>query len=126
MTLMRIRLELGRTEGYPHGDPEQGYEFVAPLTQDGHIDADAWRKAKDACTVRQFEGGRPVKKGLVRHVGQGWRFDYDHLSTQDDEVFFKLDRHVLAPGQYVSITESDGIVRPYKVVSVRPLATESA
>ncbi len=122
MTLMRIRLELARTEGYPEGDCGQGYEFVVPLTDKGQIDAHAWRKARAACTVRQFEAGAPVRQGLVRHVGHGWRFDYDHLSVQDDEIFFKLDRHVLAPGRYVSIREPNGGTRPYKVVSVQPAA----
>ena len=122
MTMMRIRLELGRMEGYPSGDPDQGYELIVPLTEKGQIDAHAWRKAKADCRVRQFEGGFTARKGLVRHVGQGWRFDYDHLSTQDDEIFFKLDRHVLAAGKYVSIKEPSGLARTYKVASVEPFA----
>ncbi len=122
MTLMKIRLELGRTEGYPDGDPGQGYEFIAPLTEKGQIDAHAWRKARADCIVQQFEGGYPLRKGLLRHVGHGWRFDYDHLSNHDDEVFFKLDRHPLAPGRYVSIREADGLFRPFRVVSVIPAA----
>jgi hypothetical protein len=120
MTLMKVRLELGRTDGYPDGDPGQGYEFIVPLDERGQIDAHAWRKVREACTVRQFEAGFTVRKGLVRHVGHGWRFDYDHLATQDDEVFFKLDRHVLQPGRYVSIRDPGGDYRPFRVVSVEP------
>ena len=126
MTLMKIRLELGRTEGCPDGDPGQGYEFVAPLNEKGQIDAHAWRKAREACTVRQFEAGFVVRKGLVRHVGHGWRFDYDHLDTQDDEVFFKLDRHVLEPGRYVSIRDHGSDYRPFRVTSVEPLSVAQA
>lgn len=126
MTMMRIRLELARTDGYPEGDAGQGYEFVVPLDENGRIDSEAWRKVKSACTVRQFEAGFVVRRGLVRHVGQGWRFDYDHLSNHDDEAFFKLDRHVLAPGKYVSITEPNGTTMPYRVTSVQLAMAEAA
>jgi hypothetical protein len=29
-----------------------------------------------------------------------------------------MDRHSFAPGEYVSITEHDGVTRPFRVVSV--------
>jgi hypothetical protein len=58
---------------------------------------------------------------MLRHVGHGWRFDYDGRSADDDEPFFKLDLHTLTPGAYVSITEHDDVLRPFKVVSVTPL-----
>jgi hypothetical protein len=54
-------------------------------------------------------------------VGKGWRFDYDSSDDSDDEPFFRLDRHPLTPGAYVSITEHDGEQRPFKVVSVTPI-----
>jgi hypothetical protein len=125
MTLMTIRLEMGRTEEYPEGNPELGYEFVVPLNPKGQIDADAWRHLKEKCWVRQIENGFVVQKGLVKHVGHGWRFDYQAGTRADDEPFFKLDRHVLAPGHYVSITEPDKVQRPFKVVSVTPVAQEA-
>ena len=37
--LTRIRMELARMEGFPEGSHAHGYEFVAPLTANGHIDA---------------------------------------------------------------------------------------
>ena len=36
---------------------------------------------------------------------------------------FRLDRHVIAPGLYVSITEEDGIQRPFKIAAVTPVRT---
>jgi hypothetical protein len=68
--------------------------------------------------VVRFWGGAEREIGKLRHVGRGWRFDYDPANDTDDEPFFKLDRHMLAPGAYVSITEHDGVQRPFKVVSV--------
>ena len=120
MNLMRIRLELGRTEGFPDGSAKHGYEFIAPLDHRGHIDAPAWRAAKDKCRVIRFWDGEEDENGMLRHVGHGWRFDYDRRTTSDDEPFFKLDKHALTPGAYVSIKEHDGVERPFRVAEVRP------
>ncbi len=121
MSLKRIRIELARTPDFPDGSPKYGYEFIAPLTQDNHIDADAWKKVRDHCGVLRFWGTDRPERGLLRHVGNGWRFDYDPGDDADDERFFKLDRHSLAPGDYVSVTEHDGVQRPFRVVSVTPV-----
>src|SRR5665213_1276858 len=77
MALTRIRMELARTEGYPEGSALHGYEFIAPLTADGHIDAEEWLAHKDKCTVRRFWNGEPEEFGKLRHLGHGWRFDYN-------------------------------------------------
>ncbi len=121
MSLMTIRLELGRTRDFPEGDPGHGYEFIAPLNDHGHLDADLWNAEKQKCGVRSFHPGQADRRGLLRHVGRGWRFDYLPGRRDDDEPFFKLDRHVIAPGLYVTITEEDGVQRPFKIVSVTPL-----
>ena len=121
MALTRIRLELARTANHPEGSSAHGYEFIAPLTDDDHIDADAWREAKDQCKVFRFWEGEPDEHGKLRHVGHGWRFDYKAEEDEDDEPFFKLDRHAIVPGAYVSITEHDGVQRPFRVVSVVPV-----
>jgi hypothetical protein len=38
--------------------------------------------------------------------------------ADDDEPAFKFDRHSFTAGEYVSITEHDGVTRPFKIVSV--------
>jgi len=120
MTLMTIRLELGRTREFPDGNPRRGYEFIAPLDRHGHLDAADWRAAKERCVVRSFRPGEELRTGKLRHVGQGWRFDYIPNSQDDDEPLFKLDRHVIAPGLYLTVKEEDGEQRPFKIVSVQP------
>lgn len=120
MSLMTIRLELGRTLDAPQGDANHGYEFVAPLNRDGHLDFAEWTAKKERCGVRSFRPGHTERRGMLRHVGRGWRFDYLPGRTDDDEPFFKLDRHVIAPGLYVTITEEDGVERPFRIVTVRP------
>ena len=122
MPLMLITLELGRTRDYPDGSPQYGYEFIAPLDRQDHIDAAAWATAKQHCSVRCFRPGQDDRMGFLRHVGHGWRFDYDKGRSDDDEPFFKLDRHVVTPGLYLTLTEEDGVQRPFKIVSVMPAA----
>jgi len=119
--LCKIRLELGRMEGFPQGSSIRGYVFTAPLTDAGHIDALAWKSARQDCKVMRYWADEPVQHGLLRHVGQGWRFDYEARRSDDDEPFFKLDRHVIKPGNYVSVTEQDRVQRPFKIVSVVPI-----
>ena len=115
--LSRIRLELGRTAEFPRGSEQHGYEFIAPLTLSGHIDALEWRRIKEHCGVRRFWGNDHDEHGMLRHVGHGWRFDYGN-ADESDEPFLKLDAHTLAPGNYVSIREHDGVTRPFRVAEV--------
>ena len=123
MSLMTIRLELGRTADMPAGDSRHGYEFVAPINRDGHLDAAEWAVRKDRCGVRSFRPGHAERRGMLRHVGRGWRFDYVP-GPEDDEPFFKLDRHVIAPGLYVTITEEDGIERPFRIAAMTPVRAD--
>lgn len=124
MTLMNIRLELGRTPGVPNGDARHGYEFVAPLDCYGHLDVLGWKADKDKCTVRSFRPDGNQRMGMLRHLGRSWRFDYAP-GPEDDEPFFRLDKHVVAAGLYLTITEEDGVQRPFKVVSVSPVPVNS-
>jgi hypothetical protein len=116
--LRSVRLELARVAGSPAGDPECGYELVAPLDDDGHLDAAAWRQQRARCTVRRFWRGEADEAGELLHTRGGrWVFSY-RPGTEDDEPIFRMDRHSFAPGEYVSITEHDGVTRPFRVVSV--------
>src|SRR5215472_15213030 len=119
--LKLIRLELGRTEKFPRGSHQHGYEFVAPLTRDGYVDAIAWRATKERCWVRRFWGRDRDEFGTLRHVGHGWRLDYG-TDAEGDEPFFKLDQHAFVPGNYVSIREHDGVMRPFRVIYVLPVS----
>jgi hypothetical protein len=118
MALRRIRLELARHKDFPNGSAHHGYEIVAPLLADGHLDAQGWRNAKDKCRVRRFWNGEPDLHGFLVHRGGGWAFDYDKSRSDDDERVFKLDRHSMAPGDYVSVTEQDGVQRTFRVARV--------
>ena len=121
MSLTQISLELARTPQFPQGSVKHRYEFIAPLTHAGHIDATAWKAHRNRCTVTRFWGDEEPQEGMLRHVGHGWLFDYNSQNNADDEPLFKLDAHLMTPGAYVSITERDGITYPFRITDVTPL-----
>ena len=119
MALKKIRLELARTEGFPEGSAEYGYEFRAPLRADGHIDADAWRSVMDQCTVRHFRPDEEDEHGYLIHTKRRtWAFSYAP-GEDDDEPFFRFESHAFKEGEYISLTGHDGKLLPFKVVSIR-------
>jgi len=61
----------------------------------------------------------------LRHNGRGWLFDYLPGRSSDNEGIFRLDRHRIEKGLYLTITEEDGVARPFKIVDVRPLSEAS-
>lgn len=66
--LRTVRLELARTKDFPEGSAERGYEFVAPLTADGAIDAAAFPANRAACTVRRFWPGEDDELGRLERI----------------------------------------------------------
>jgi hypothetical protein len=120
MSLKRIRLELARTPDHPEGSTNHGYEFTAPLDAKGRLDSARWTKAKAACTVRRFWDGAPDEHGILIHRKDGnWAFSYQP-GEDDDEPIFKFDKHLFTRGEYVTVTEHDGVARPFRVVDVAP------
>lgn len=120
MTLRTIRLELARGREFPEGSTRHGYEFVAPLDKDGHFDAVEWKANRADCQVRRFWNAQEDETGKLIHLPGGrWAFSYDPSTDTDDEPIFRFDRHVFKTGEYVSITEHDGVQRTFKVDSIR-------
>jgi hypothetical protein len=118
--LKKIRLELARTKEAPEGNPRHGYEIVAPLNGNGHLDARAWPQVKQLCSVRRFVPDDADEHGLlIRSRGDHWALSYAP-GEDDDEPIYRLGDHRFAVGEYVSITEHDGVIRPFKVVSIDP------
>ena len=89
-SLKRIRLNVARSKQFPEGSVRHGYEFVAPLDADGHIDPKMWRQYRDHCRVRRFWGSEEQIGQLVHKPGgkehARWVFDYDKTAEDDDEA----------------------------------------
>jgi hypothetical protein len=122
IALSRIVMRLARNPGteFADGDDHRGYSLVAPLTGDGHLDAVAYAKAREACVVRRFAPDEDPMDGRLVHSGSRWYFDYEDGSETVDEPVFRLGEHRFAVGEYVSITDEEGRLLTYKVTDVSP------
>ena len=121
----RIRLNLARSKEFPQGSSRHGYEFVAPLKADGHIDDALWKQHRDHCRVRRFWEGQDDEIGQLVHRPGGpehgrWVFDYNPKRADDDESGYRFGAHTFRPGEYVSIRGEDGEMHTYQVASVQP------
>jgi hypothetical protein len=120
--LKRIRLNLARSKEFPEGSSRHGYEFVAPLDANGHIDAELWRANRAHCGVRRFWGAEEELGKLVHKPGgrehARWVFDYDDTADEDDEAGYRFGAHVFQPGEYVSIRDENGETHTFRVVTV--------
>jgi hypothetical protein len=119
----RIRLVLARSKEFPTGSTRHGYEFMAPLDAQGHIDPKLWQQYRNQCRVRRFWEGRPDEIGFVVHKPGGqehgrWIFDYDSTRADDDESGYRFGAHAFAAGEYVSISDVDGDIHTFRVASV--------
>jgi hypothetical protein len=123
MSLSKIRLELARDHDFPDGSRDRGYEFTAPLADDGRISQIGWKALRERCRVRRFWSGEPDEVGhLIRKPGGSWAFHYDLLGDpEDDEAGYRFGDHRFIPGEYVSIKEHDDVLRTFKVMMVQPL-----
>jgi hypothetical protein len=118
---MKIRLELARNAEFPEGSARHGYEFIAPLTPDGHLDPDGWKRVRSYCRVHRFWPGEDDHYGqLVQHRGHHWAFHYDRTDDDDEEPIFRFDRHRFVAGEYVAITEHDEVQRTFLITEIVP------
>ena len=121
MSLSRIVMRLARNPGteFADGDDHRGYTLTAPLTPDGKLDEAEFRANKGACTVRRFAPDEDAQEGRLGKRGERWFFDYGEEADTADEPLYRLGEHRFALGEYVSITDEDGLLT-YKVTEIQP------
>ena len=112
-----IRLLLAREKNHPAGDPQEGYDLLAPLDSGDRINAVEWKSHQAACRVRRFRAGEAELIGrLRRKPGGQWYFDYVE-GDRDDEIGFHLGEERFMTGEYVSIGRP-GAMHTYQVARV--------
>jgi hypothetical protein len=121
--LKHIKLQLARSKEFPNGSSRHGYDLVAPLDKNGHIDPELWRKHREACRVRRFWEDEEDAIGHLVHKPGGaeharWTFDYGDAADTDEEAGFRFGVHAFSPGEYVSIKDEDGELHTFVVASV--------
>jgi len=121
--LRRIVLHAARSKDFPEGSTRHGYEFVAPLTEAGRIDLDAWKAHRGLCVVHRFWGEELPMRGQLVHRAGGtggatWAFDYGPQHSTDSEAGYRFGDHAFRVGEYVSIREADGELMTFNVIHV--------
>ena len=124
-TLKRITLHLARSKEFPSGSDRHGYDLVAPLDGEGHIDPQLWQEYRTYCRVRRFWNGAEEQVGRLVHKPGGaeharWIFDYAAEQSDDDEAGYRFGAHRFLPGEYVSIADSKGGLHTFRVAAVKP------
>ena len=121
--MKRIRIELARNEGFPNGSSKHGYEIIAPLDANNHLDHGAWRKLREKCRVVRFWGTEEHQVGhLIHNQGGTWAFHYDVKGDRNsDDRGYKFHTEPFVNGEYISIHEADGDEMIYQVISVEDI-----
>ena len=124
--LKHIRLELARSKEYPAGSARHGYDLIAPLDREGHIDPELWRKYRNNCRVRRFWDDEDEAVGHLVHKPGGaeharWLFDYGAGDDEDEEAGYRFGAHRFSTGEYVSIRDHNGEFHTFQVMSVKPV-----
>jgi hypothetical protein len=124
--LNRVLLNLARSREFPDGSSRHGYDFIAPLDPQGHIDPILWKKYRDYCRVRRSWEGEDDEVGRLVHKPGGaeharWVFDYIPDEDGDDEAGYRFGAHAIVPGEYVSISGQDGKLHTFLIVTVDPV-----
>ena len=121
MPWQHIQLTLARTPEHASGSDKHGYDLVAPVNQDGRFDEAVWRTDQTKAHVRRFWDGEEDQLGRLSHTRhRTWAFSYAP-GEDDDEPIFHLETHRLEEGEYVTITEADGAVLPFRISAMAPL-----
>jgi hypothetical protein len=114
MSWKTIRLELARTDRFPNGSAARAYLLRLPLDEDGLIDIAEFEARPALATVRRYWVNEADKSGYLIHKKPRWVFSYA-LGEADDESLFHLESHAIRLGEYITITEADGQVLPFRV-----------
>lgn len=120
MSWKSIRLELARTPEFPGGSASRAYVIRLPVNDDGLIDEEAVKENTAMARVRRFWPNERDMSGYVIKTPKGWAFSY-RVGEDDDETIFLLDRHVILPGKYITLTEPDGSQLPFRIATVQDL-----
>lgn len=113
-----IRLQLAREPGHAEGDPHTGYDIVAFLDAEGHLDLEACRDHASVCRVRRFRQDTTIATGQLHHgVGDRWTFDFPQAG-EEDATGFRLGDERFIPGEYVSVIARNGTAHTYRVERV--------
>ena len=123
--LRKVTLHAARSKAFPDGSIRHGYDFVAPLTEDGHIDLEAWKAHRGECFAHRFWANELTMQGLLVHRAEGhgrstWTFEWKsrRQAADDEDEGYRFGDHTFNVGDYVSVREAEGHLVTFRVASV--------
>jgi hypothetical protein len=117
----RIRLELVLDTCSTDRSRAIGYLLVAPLTQDGRIDALLWREYREFCGVICIYAEGPSDVGHLLRTARGtWAFRYDVTRKPAKVPTFHLGSDRFVIGDYASIRDDCG-QSLFRVAAIEPM-----
>ncbi len=123
--LRKVTLHAARSKAFPDGSIRHGYDFVAPLTEEGRIDVEAWKEHRGECFAHRFWADAPAMQGLLVHRAGGrggstWAFEWKtpRVVANDEDEGFRFGDHAFKVGDYVSVREAEGDLVTFRVASV--------
>lgn len=115
-------LALTAGAGFPDGNPGHRYEIELALDAGGRPDAAAWAADPVPWRARRIVPGADAEPGDVQHdPDHGWSIRFFGRAADGPdapETHFQCGPDPLRPGDYVTVTEPDGIEFVYRVVGV--------
>ena len=111
-----VRLELARCREFPEGSKTHGYALRLPLDAEGRLSSGNWPRQRHHADFTRF-WGEELESGRLVHGRHGWGLAFDDDS--EVEPIFRSADHRFAEGEYISITERDGMTRTFRVVAVK-------
>jgi hypothetical protein len=120
--LRKVTLHAARSKEFPEGSIRHGYDFIAPLSDDGRIGLDAWKAHRGECFAHRFWADEPTLQGLLVHRAGGlggstWTFEWKGAVDEEEEGY-RFGDHAFKVGEYVSVREPDGRMLTFRVVRV--------
>ncbi len=120
-SLRKVTLNAARSKEFPEGSIRHGYDFIAPLTDEGRIDLDAWKAHRGQCFAHRFWADEPTLQGLLVHHAGGrggstWTLEWKGAVAEEEG--YRFGDHAFKVGEYVSVREPDGEMLTFRVVSV--------
>ncbi len=123
--LRKVTLYAARSKEFPDGSMRHGYDFVAPLTEEGRIDVGTWKEHRGECFAHRFWAGEPAMQGLIVHRAGGrggstWAFEWKgpRAAAFDEDDGFRFADHAFRVGEYVSVREAEGELLTFRVASI--------
>lgn len=113
-----IRLELACTDGFPNGSASRSYLLRLPLDDRALIDEAALALSPARATAYRYWPNERDKFGVVSRTGRGWAVRFE---DGEECLLFGPDAHPLAECNLLTLGEPDGVRRPFRVVSIRPV-----